>query len=166
MTWGPWGWSGSSPSSVGISAARLCMGHGARSHCEAGSERAHCSSLEPGCSGGTEKVAITMLLQLFCLHFVSTVPQQGKLFITTEFGKMLVEPNEICVIQVRADCALPVAQSLTLERASSCIQLFMVCQQSPSIFLYFPARNAFQCGGVWRDQRLHPGGVWGTLRAA
>ncbi|XP_009327564.1 PREDICTED: homogentisate 1,2-dioxygenase [Pygoscelis adeliae] len=27
------------------------------------------------------------------------VPQQGKLFITTEFGKMLVEPNEICVIQ-------------------------------------------------------------------
>lgn len=32
-----------------------------------------------------------------------------------------------------------------------------------SIFLYFPARNAFQCGSVWRDQRLHPGGVWGTL---
>ncbi|XP_022257500.1 homogentisate 1,2-dioxygenase-like isoform X2 [Limulus polyphemus] len=27
------------------------------------------------------------------------VPQQGKLWITTEFGKMLVEPNEICVIQ-------------------------------------------------------------------
>uniref|UniRef100_A0A803YIQ8 Homogentisate 1,2-dioxygenase n=1 Tax=Meleagris gallopavo TaxID=9103 RepID=A0A803YIQ8_MELGA len=27
------------------------------------------------------------------------VPQQGKLLITTEFGKMLVEPNEICVIQ-------------------------------------------------------------------
>ena len=48
---------------------------------------------------------------------------------------MLVEPNEICVIQVRADCALPVAQSLTLERASSCIQLFVVCQQSPGRIL-------------------------------
>ena len=28
------------------------------------------------------------------------VPQQGTLGITTEFGKMTVEPNEICVIQV------------------------------------------------------------------
>uniref|UniRef100_A0A8C6UR79 Homogentisate 1,2-dioxygenase n=1 Tax=Neogobius melanostomus TaxID=47308 RepID=A0A8C6UR79_9GOBI len=27
------------------------------------------------------------------------VPQQGNLLITTEFGKMMVEPNEICVIQ-------------------------------------------------------------------
>uniref|UniRef100_H3CRU8 Homogentisate 1,2-dioxygenase n=2 Tax=Tetraodon nigroviridis TaxID=99883 RepID=H3CRU8_TETNG len=27
------------------------------------------------------------------------VPQQGEILITTEFGKMLVEPNEICVIQ-------------------------------------------------------------------
>ncbi|ELT89014.1 hypothetical protein CAPTEDRAFT_149861 [Capitella teleta] len=27
------------------------------------------------------------------------VPQQGTLYITTEFGKMVVEPNEICVIQ-------------------------------------------------------------------
>lgn len=35
--------------------------------------------------------------------------------------------------------------------------------EDASIFLYFPARNAFQRGGVWRDQRLHPGGVWGTL---
>lgn len=35
-----------------------------------------------------------------CL-FVSVVPQQGEILITTEFGKMLVEPNEICVIQVR-----------------------------------------------------------------
>lgn len=33
--------------------------------------------------------------------FVSVVPQQGEILITTEFGKMLVEPNEICVIQVR-----------------------------------------------------------------
>ncbi|XP_052808795.1 homogentisate 1,2-dioxygenase-like isoform X2 [Mya arenaria] len=28
------------------------------------------------------------------------VPQQGSLLVTTEFGKMLVEPNEICVIQL------------------------------------------------------------------
>lgn len=32
---------------------------------------------------------------------VSIVPQQGEVLITTEFGKMMVEPNEICVIQVR-----------------------------------------------------------------
>lgn len=64
----------------------------------------------------TEKVAIITLLQLLCLHFVSTVPQQGKLLITTEFGKMLVEPNEICVIQVRAECTLPVAQSQMLDK--------------------------------------------------
>lgn len=29
------------------------------------------------------------------------VPQQGNLFITTEFGKILVKPCEICVIQVK-----------------------------------------------------------------
>ena len=34
----------------------------------------------------------------FCL--VCTVAQQGTLCITTEFGKMKVEPLEICVIQV------------------------------------------------------------------
>lgn len=28
------------------------------------------------------------------------VPQKGKLLIYTEFGKMIVQPNEICVIQV------------------------------------------------------------------
>ncbi|KAL4624877.1 homogentisate 1,2-dioxygenase [Arapaima gigas] len=27
------------------------------------------------------------------------MPQQGKILITTEFGKMMVEPNEICVVQ-------------------------------------------------------------------
>lgn len=26
------------------------------------------------------------------------VPQQGDLYITTEFGRMIVEPQEICVI--------------------------------------------------------------------
>ena len=29
-----------------------------------------------------------------------SVPQKGSLVITTEMGKMEVEPNEICVIQV------------------------------------------------------------------
>ena len=28
------------------------------------------------------------------------VPQKGTLMITTEFGKMEVKPNEICIIQV------------------------------------------------------------------
>lgn len=32
--------------------------------------------------------------------FYFSVPQQGGLLITTEFGKMQVDPNEICVIQV------------------------------------------------------------------
>jgi homogentisate 1,2-dioxygenase len=32
---------------------------------------------------------------------IVSVPQQGVLDVTTEFGKMKVEPNEICVLQVR-----------------------------------------------------------------
>ncbi|KAF9437505.1 hypothetical protein BGZ76_000438 [Entomortierella beljakovae] len=37
------------------------------------------------------------------------VPQQGRLDITTEFGKILVHPNEVCVIQrgIRFSVALP-----------------------------------------------------------
>lgn len=35
-----------------------------------------------------------------CFHSLLTVPQQGPLLITTEFGRMKVDPNEICVIQV------------------------------------------------------------------
>lgn len=31
---------------------------------------------------------------------------------------------------------------------------------SPS---FFPARDALQCGCVWSNQRLHPGGVWSSL---
>jgi len=34
------------------------------------------------------------------VYVVTAVPQQGTLYITTEFGKMKVEPMEICVIQV------------------------------------------------------------------
>lgn len=48
---------------------------------------------------------------------------------------MLVEPNEICVIQVRAECTLPVALSQMLKDANSCAQLLMVCQQSPGRIL-------------------------------
>lgn len=36
-----------------------------------------------------------------CFVRVFAVPQHGALKITTEFGKMLVSPHEICVIQVR-----------------------------------------------------------------
>jgi homogentisate 1,2-dioxygenase len=37
------------------------------------------------------------------------VPQHGRLDITTEFGKIMVHPNEICVIQrgVRYSVDLP-----------------------------------------------------------
>ena len=37
------------------------------------------------------------------------VPQQGRLFITTEFGKMEVGPQEICVIQrgIKFNVSLP-----------------------------------------------------------
>ena len=38
---------------------------------------------------------------LFIIIFLLSVPQKGTLFITTEFGKLQVKPNEICVIQVR-----------------------------------------------------------------
>lgn len=30
---------------------------------------------------------------------MTAVPQQGDLNITTEFGKLVVKPNEICVLQ-------------------------------------------------------------------
>uniref|UniRef100_A0A8C2E3M9 Homogentisate 1,2-dioxygenase n=1 Tax=Cyprinus carpio TaxID=7962 RepID=A0A8C2E3M9_CYPCA len=33
------------------------------------------------------------------IHSCTYLPQQGEILITTEFGKMMVEPNEICVIQ-------------------------------------------------------------------
>ena len=47
-----------------------------------------------------------MLCFAFCRCFQDAdgdlliVPQQGTLGITTEFGRMTVEQNEICVIQV------------------------------------------------------------------
>lgn len=57
-----------------------------------------------------------------CL-FVSLVPQQGEILITTEFGKMKVEPNEICVIQV---------SSMFLISTAVFIEIYhYVCPQSP-----------------------------------
>lgn len=38
-------------------------------------------------------------LHMLIEYFSYTVPQQGRLQITTEFGIMTVAPNEICVIQ-------------------------------------------------------------------
>lgn len=46
-------------------------------------------------------ICLDFLFGVSLCVFVSVVPQQGQILITTEFGKMLVEPNEICVIQVR-----------------------------------------------------------------
>ncbi|OXB68916.1 hypothetical protein ASZ78_005353 [Callipepla squamata] len=48
---------------------------------------------------GTERKPSRTATACSFISSISTVPQQGKLLITTEFGKMLVEPNEICVIQ-------------------------------------------------------------------
>ena len=40
-------------------------------------------------------------MQMYLLILVfGVVPQLGKLYITTEFGKLTVEPLEICIIQV------------------------------------------------------------------
>ena len=45
------------------------------------------------------------------------VPQKGKLLIYTEFGKMLVQPNEICVIQVGDMSPSPPSFSLIWEQS-------------------------------------------------
>lgn len=43
---------------------------------------------------------VIVISSVTCFHSLLTVPQQGPLLITTEFGRMKVDPNEICVIQV------------------------------------------------------------------
>ncbi len=47
-------------------------------------------------------VHVVILLKGVAIMIIisAAVPQQGSLYVTTEFGKMLVAPNEICVIQV------------------------------------------------------------------
>jgi len=42
-----------------------------------------------------------IVIKLLNIFFSFSVPQQGRLTITTEFGKMTVDPNEICVVQVQ-----------------------------------------------------------------
>lgn len=63
-------------------------------------------------SFGTPQFAVSFisiltvwLLWMVTVQFTSlfiAVPQKGTLMITTEFGKMEVKPNEICIIQVTA----------------------------------------------------------------
>lgn len=50
------------------------------------------------------------------------VPQQGTLMITTEFGKMEVKPNEICIIQVT-----------TLSPSSILLFFFTLWDSAPSV---------------------------------
>ena len=51
-----------------------------------------------------------------CLVFYVS-SQKGKLLIYTEFGKMLVQPNEICVIQVGDVSPSPPSFSLIWEQS-------------------------------------------------
>lgn len=120
---------------------------------------------------------------------VFLVPQQGKVLITTEFGKMMVEPNEICVIQVRSVFLLPykslifcqmlchVCHILGLKKKSHCTEIslsqktdYQLSQHAfpftSSSYVVCPARDVFQCGCVWRNQRLHTGGVWSPFWAS
>lgn len=50
------------------------------------------------------------------------VPQKGTLMITTEFGKMEVKPNEICIIQVT-----------TLSPSSILLFFFTLWDSAPSV---------------------------------
>lgn len=59
------------------------------------------SSIPPPRTHSPKGPILRFTFPCVCLS-VSLVPQQGELLITTEFGKMMVEPNEICVIQVRS----------------------------------------------------------------
>lgn len=53
------------------------------------------------------------------LPSILSVPQKGKLLIYTEFGKMLVQPKEICVIQVRDVSPSPSSFSLIWEQSDA-----------------------------------------------
>lgn len=93
------------------------------------------------------------------------VPQQGEILVTTEFGKMTVEPNEICVIQVgrikNGPCFI-----LTPRCCRVLDSDWSECEAAMyTAFFVSLARDAFQRGRVWRDQRLYPGGLRRSLRA-
>lgn len=49
-------------------------------------------------------IPASIISSVICFRSLLTVPQQGPLLITTEFGRMKVDPNEICVIQVGVTC--------------------------------------------------------------
>lgn len=50
--------------------------------------------------GKSKKKICTYLVNQYTYSLCHLVPQQGVLNITTEFGKMVVSPNEIAVIQL------------------------------------------------------------------
>ncbi|KAF7238124.1 Homogentisate 1,2-dioxygenase [Varanus komodoensis] len=71
------------------------------------------------------------------------VPQQGSLLITTEFGKLLVEPGEICVIQDRVrslgvllDPELSLEAQVTAVVRSAFLQLQLMHQLRPYLENY------------------------------
>lgn len=53
---------------------------------------------------------------IFFFLFLFSVPQQGVLDIVTEFGKMKVSPNEICVIPQGIRYAVKVEGASRLEK--------------------------------------------------
>lgn len=75
-------------------------------------------------------------LFFFCL-FVSLVPQQGEILITTEFGKMRVEPNEICVVQV---------SSMFFISPVFIVIYYYICSQNPLTVFKKTKFGAFQKG--------------------
>lgn len=72
---------------------------------------------------------------LFSL-FVYPVPQQGEILITTEFGKMRVEPNELCVIQVSSEPSY-LKTKVTLRFGHSCCSCTHSSIKSPH-YWYIP----------------------------
>ena len=61
--------------------------------------RAFCNADGDFLIGKTYKFSV-FFVETFYNLFFTIVPQQGSLRITTEFGRMLIKPEEICVIQV------------------------------------------------------------------
>lgn len=51
-----------------------------------------------------------IIQEMFSMIFINSVPQQGTLDIKTEFGRMTVAPNEICVVQQGIKFSVAVSQ--------------------------------------------------------
>lgn len=73
-----------------------------------------------------------------CLSSHFTVPQQGGLMITTEFGRMQVDPNEICVLQVSIVSSL--SYSVCMLNHVFFLFSFRLTLYIESHFLVFPAQ--------------------------